>query len=108
MGSSSKISSHDNEHMEFYYLQLIDYLVKDIRQLELETIRLRYELSKWLPDYDGLLIRSDIYSGLAGRYDWQKAYASYVALYCNGIDPLDNESYSGQMRAMAHQGYLDE
>lgn len=98
----------NDSHMEFLYLQLIDYLVDDIKQLELETIRLRHELSKRLPDYDGLILRSEIYSGLAGRYEWQEAYARYVSFYCEGTDPLDNESYSKQMEQMAHLGYFDE
>lgn len=80
----------NDDHMEFLYLQLIDYLVNDIKHLELESIRLRYELSKCLSDYDGLLFKSDIYSGLASRYEWQEAYARYVSLYCEGTDPLYN------------------
>lgn len=59
----------NGNHMEFLYLQLIDYLVDDIKQLELETIRLCHELSKRLPGYDGLMLRTEIYSGLAGRYE---------------------------------------
>ena len=104
----SDVLSDENEHMEFRYLQLVDSLVKDIQQLELEAIRLRYELSKRLPAYAGMMLKADIYSALAGRYEWQEAYAKYVSLYCNGMDPLDNETYSSKMREMAHQGYLDE
>lgn len=104
----SNVSLDDDGHMEFLYLQLIDYLVKDIKQLEMETVRLRYELSKRLTDYDAMLLRSDIYSALAGRYDWQDAYVRYVSLYCDDKDPLDNKEYSSQMEQMAHQGYLDK
>jgi len=96
-----------DETMEFEYLQLIDYLVNDIQELELEVIRLRYELSNRLPAYDGLMLKCDIFSALAGRYDWQEAYVRYVSLYCNDVDPLDNKSYSGKMKEMAHQGYLE-
>lgn len=44
------------EQMECRYLHLIDYLVNDIKELECEVIRLRHELSKWLPDHEGLML----------------------------------------------------
>lgn len=98
----------EREKMEFWYLQLIDYIVNDIEELELEVIRLRYELSKRLPYYKGVVLRSEIYSDLAGRYEWHEAYQKYVRLYRSGQDPLENKSYYQKRKKMARQGYLDE
>lgn len=101
----NNLHSYD-EHIEYLYLQLIDYLVDDVKQLELEIIRLRLELSKYLPENDGILLKGEIYSDLAGRYGWQEAYRRYIDLYCDSEDPLDNELYSEQMDQMARFGYI--
>ncbi len=81
---------YEYEQMEYRYLQLIDYFVNDIKELEREVIRLRYKLSMRLPNYEGLMLRSEIYSNLAGRYEWHDAYQKYMSLYSNGTDPLEN------------------
>ena len=49
-------------------MYLIDCLVKDIRELEASVVWTRYELSGHLPEYEQMLMRTDIVSGLAGRY----------------------------------------
>lgn len=88
-------SSHTNEyHIEFPLSEMIYYLAKEVKQLELEAIHLRYKLSKHISYYDGLLLRSDISLGLANRYEYQETYTKYISLYYEGTDPLDNESYS--------------
>jgi hypothetical protein len=81
-------------------------MVDDIKQLELEIIRLRLKLSQYLPENDGNLLKGEIYSDLAGRYEWQEAYTRYVNLYCDRNAPLDNELYSKQMEQMARFGYI--
>ena len=85
---------------EFY--QLTEDMIDDIKHLEKEVVRLRYSLSKYLPDYDGLMLRCDILSGLSRPYYEHPAYKQYISVNCAGNDPLDCKSYSKEMQMLAH------
>ena len=61
-------------------IRLIDCLVKDIRHLESEVVRTRYELSRHLPHPYDEELRGDIVSDLAGRYSDDPAYQLYMKL----------------------------
>ena len=82
--------------------KLTDAMLKDIRHLESEIVRLRYELSTHLPQVDKEMLRSDILSDLADRYYWSEIYQEYVRTYCNGLDPMDSDAYVDHMVKLAH------
>jgi len=81
--------------MDFY--DLIEKLISDIQLLEPKTVYLRYLLSKHLPQWDGEMLRSDIFNDLAGRYWDLPAYKKYMSDYCGGIDPFDLDEYNDLM-----------
>jgi len=77
--------------MDFY--QLIGLLTSDIRRLEAKVVRLRYLLSGHLSEYDGKMLRSEIFSDLSGCYLEQSVYKRYISDYCDGNDPMDSEEH---------------
>ena len=81
-------------------MYLIDCLVKDIRELEAAVVWTRYELSGYLPDYEQMLIRTDIISGLAGRYQDNPVYQIYMKYA--GEDPLESEEQVRRILGLAH------
>ena len=81
-------------------MYLIDCLVKDIRELEAAVVWTRYELSSYLPDYEQMLIRTDIVSGLAGRYQDDPVYQIYMKYA--GEDPLESEEQVRRILGLAH------
>jgi hypothetical protein len=85
-----------------HFFTLTDYLAKDIQQLEKEVARLRYLLSNLLPRHDGLMIRADIFSNLAGCYYEYPAYQQFISVYCNDADPLDSDSFCEELKKVAH------
>lgn len=88
------------------FCQLIDYLIKDIQHLESEIVRIRYTLSRHLEAPDGEFMRSDILSGLAGRYHNHPAYQPYIQLYYNNQDPMQSDEWVNHIWNLAH-GYGD-
>jgi hypothetical protein len=81
----------DNCGMDFY--RLVDCLINDIQHLESKVVYLRYSLSKFLPEYNGNMLRCEIFSDLSGSYIDQSAYQQYVSEYCYGQDPMDTAEY---------------
>lgn len=77
----------------YEYCRLIEYLILDIKHLETEVVRNRYQLSQYLPPPHGELLRCDILSDLGGRYGGDPAYDSYVALFHDGHDPMDTDEW---------------
>lgn len=84
------------------FYDLTDGLIKDIQHLEKTVVSLRYSLSKLLPDHNGLMLRCDILSELAGRYYENPAYQQFIEAYHDGVDPLECDSYSKQLLKLAH------
>lgn len=81
---------------------LINSMIKDIMHLEAETIRTRFELSKHLPEPQGTLLRSDIFSNLGNRYEANEAYEEYVRLIHNGIDPMQSDEWIEYITCVAN------
>lgn len=77
--------------MKFY--DLIDRLIMDIQHLESKVVYLRYVLSKYLPAWDGEMLRCDIFCDLVGVYWDQPAYQEYLKEYTGGVDPMDSNAY---------------
>lgn len=67
----------------YQFCKLIDAMVKDIQNLESETVRYRYALSNYLPEHEKVCLRSDIFSNLADRYYWSEAYEEYIQMFYN-------------------------
>jgi len=82
----------DKCEMDFY--QLIEWLINDIQHLESKVVYLRYSLSKLLPEYDGEMLRCDIFSDLSSIHYDQPAYQRYVSRYCGGHDPVDDAEFN--------------
>ncbi|MBF4691588.1 hypothetical protein [Fusibacter ferrireducens] len=86
----------------YEFCRLIDCLIKDIQHLESETVKTRYTLSKYLePPYDEFM-RSDILSGLAGRYYDHPAYKIYIQLLYNNQDPMDSDEWVDHITNLTH------
>lgn len=84
------------------FCQLIDDLIKDIKHLESETVKTRYELSRHLEyPYDEYL-RSDILSDLARRYNDHPAYQVYIELLYNNQDPMETDEWCDHIYRLAH------
>ena len=81
------------------YMELIDAMVRDIQHLKAETIRARYELSKWITTVD-------ILSNLNMPHYDSMAYQQYVSTYYDGGDPLSFKEYVDSMVQLA-QGIDD-
>lgn len=93
--SSSTISYFD-------VFQLIEALIADIQHLESEVVRMRYELSRYLPEKERNLLRSDILSNLGDRYAGNPAYDVFVREWCSGTDPMDTDEWVEHIRRLAH------
>ena len=63
-------------------------------------VQTRYELSGYLPDYEQMLVRTDIVSGLAGRYQDNPMYQIYMKYA--GEDPLESEEQVRRILGFAH------
>ena len=77
--------------------QLIESFIKDIQKLELRVVYLRYLLSGHLSEYDGKMLRLDIFSDLSGGYYDNAIYQKYLMNYCDGKDPMDCDPFSVRM-----------
>ena len=86
----------------FDMFQLMEALITDIQHLESEVVRTRYELSRYLPEKERNLLRSDILSGLADRYAEDPAYDAFVEDWCGGTDPMDTDEWVEHIRRLAH------
>jgi hypothetical protein len=82
--------------------RLIEVLISDIQHLESEVVRMRYELSRYLPAKERELLRSDILSNLGGRYAGNPAYDVFVREWCNGTDPMDSDEWVEHIWRLAH------
>jgi len=91
----------DCEKCEYDFYQLIDWLIRDIQQLELKTVYLRYLLSRSLPAQDGITLKQEIFSNLSGRYYEQPGYQQYVSNYCGGRDPMDCTNFHEHMMKLS-------
>ena len=82
---------------EMRFFDLIDQLIMDIRHLEPKVVYLRYLLSMYLPEWDGEMLRCDIFSDLVGSYWDRPAYQDYLKAFYDGHDPLDSDEFNGFM-----------
>lgn len=70
------------------FCELVELMVKDIKHLEAECIRTRYQLSRYLDFPANEYYRSDILSDLRSPYEHNLAYQMYMAIYYDGGDPF--------------------
>ncbi len=90
----------------YEFCQLINELIEDIKHLESETVRTRYELSRHLQyPYDEYL-RSDILSDLGRRYSDHPAYQVYIQLLYNNQDPMETDEWCEHICRLAN-GHVD-
>ena len=83
------------------YYRLIELLVKDIQHLESKVVWLRYSFSWYLPKYDGVMLRCEIFSALAGAYYDLPAYQQFITDYCDGQDPMQCDYYSENLLSLS-------
>ena len=84
------------------FFRLIEALISDIQHLESEVVCTRYELSRYLPEKERNLLRSDILSNLGGRYASDPAYDAFVQEWCGGNDPMDSDEWVEHICRLAH------
>ena len=84
------------------YFSLIDALITDIQHLESEVVCTRYELSRYLPEKESNLLRSDILANLGGRYAGDPAYDAFVHEWCGSTDPMDSDEWVEHIWRLAH------
>ena len=102
MNSHGESSDSDSTVLISDVFQLIESLITDIQHLESEVVHTRYELSKYLPEKERNLLRSDILAGLGGRYAGDPAYDSFVREWCGGSDPMDSDEWVEHIWRLAH------
>lgn len=88
-----EVNCADSCEAVLHLCELVDRLVRDVQTLELECISTRYLLSQRMPEEDGELLRMDILSNLAERYDGEPAYELYKAIMYSGGDPMEFRDY---------------
>jgi len=81
--------------------QLVHHLIYDIQLLSSEVVRLRFLLSRFLPDQDGETIRQDILSDLHSSYDDYQSYCCFVIAHCLGEDPLQEDSFVSHLMKLS-------
>ncbi len=86
----------------YQFCQLIDYLMKDIKHLESETVKARYALSKHLDTPYDVYMQSDILSGLGGRYNEHPAYKKYIEMFYNNQDPMESDDWVNHIVKLSH------
>ena len=79
------------------FYNLTELLIKDIQHLESKIVYLRYTLSKFLPAFDGQMLRCDIFSDLSRCYWGHPAYQEYMDEYNYGQDPMNDATQSRLM-----------
>ncbi len=84
-------------------LKIIDVLVKDIMDSDLEIVKWRHSLLKYLqPDFADLLA-ADILNNLnSGRYMEFEGYRLYVGLVCGGKDPQQSSAFHRRLHRLSH------
>jgi len=90
----------DNCIVDFY--NLIDIMIKDIQFLQAKAVYLRLLLSRTLPEYDGWLLRNDIFTDLAGCYWDNPAYKRFMEEFHSGLDPMDDEGHYKHITRIRH------
>ena len=95
--------THDDgcDKCEYDFYRLTDRLIKDVQKLELRTVHLRYLLSGYLPEYDGKMLRGEIFSDLSGAYYEEPAYQKYVSNYCNRHDPMECVVFNKRLKKIS-------
>lgn len=73
--------------------ELADKLTADIQFLELECISTRYLLHQHMDKEEGELLRMDILSHLAGRYEGDPAQELFKSIMYSGGDPMEFRDY---------------
>ena len=66
--------------------------------MESKVVYLRYTLSKHLPENDGKLLMSDIFSDLSAPHYDKPVYMQYMKAYYGGLNPLDNGDLDKYLR----------
>jgi len=82
------------------FCMLVDSMVKDILHLESEVIRVRYQLSQYLPHPFDKRLRDDILSDLSGSYYDHDAYGEFVKLAHGGKDPMEAREWNSHVREL--------
>ena len=83
----------DCDRCETDFHSLIERCVRDIQFLQSKVVFLRYSLCQHLENHEGDMLKSEIFSDLAGTYYDLPAYQRFVFNDCCGIDPMECNSY---------------
>ncbi len=82
-------------------LEIIDVLARDIMESDLEIVKWRHALLKYLPSDYAQFLEADMLDQLnAGCYWRYKGYRLYVGLLYNGKDPQESSSYHRRLYRM--------
>ncbi len=93
MGKKTMESYKETEEIH-KLLEIIDVLARDIIESDLEIVKWRHALLKYLPSDFAKLLEADMMDQLnAGRYWMYEGYRLYVGLLCGGKDPQQSSSY---------------
>jgi hypothetical protein len=90
-------NDHYCSNCESEFHDLTDKLIMGIQHLETKVVYLRYLLSMHLPDWDGKMLRCDIFHDLTGGYWDHPAYQSYISKYYDGRDPMESKAFTDLM-----------
>ena len=89
---------------DFY--RLIDFLIMDMRKLELKVVRLRYLLSGFLPKPERDALRQGLLSDLSGNYYDEAACLKYASKHCGGQGPMGSAAFDGCMLKVSEGGEI--
>ena len=84
------------------FFPLIETLIKDVKHLEAETVKARYELSCYVQKSHGEFLRADILSDLRSNYGDNRAYQAYLEQFCGGQDPFESVGWVKHIMKLAH------
>ena len=86
------------------FFPLIEALIEDVKHLEAETVKARYELSCYVQNSHREFLRADILSDLRSDYRDNRAYQAYIEQFCGGQDPFESTRWVKHMMKLAHMG----
>ena len=81
----------------YEFCMLVDMLIKNIRHLEVETVRARFELSRYLPPPHNVYLRAELVSDLSGCYSDYTAYHIFTRLFHDGQDPMNSTEWANNL-----------
>lgn len=82
--------------------KLIETMIVDVKRLSSEAVIARARVVSLADKIEAQNWDSDILSNLSTDFTYSKIYQDYVDQCCGGVDPLDSEEWTKEIKSLAH------